>query len=244
MCAKAKLRSEDDRILVKYKLHKKGARYNLLRGIDGDKPRSFKENEYRSWVNRKGDQFYRLDYQMEVEIPERIKALTKKLTDKFKPEDTLQEDYERYMSSILSYIGKEVCERYFLYKLDSVNRFITRDDLEHLNLLVAFDDAVNSFCTILLDVEDLQIVRRWDIKDLSIPDIKHKWISQTSRDFKTRLRNCPNSYFSVFGLCMKKSDNEHWKYLSEEYAKQISKEVDKLMSGQLRMGLFRMKEGK
>lgn len=232
--------NHDIDLLVKYKYHKKSTRYNALRNITNEPPRSLKEEDYKHWLNNKSNTYDArydiIDYFMETVIPERIMYLTKCLVVFTKPRDISKSDYELHISRILSYVGKSVMDKYFYDKIPSVNRWLKPEDLHLLDLLTAFNEGLSDFCTCIRKGE---MIRVWDSDLLHLPGVKCKWYTQTDRDFKFKVEKAGEAYRFMFGLSLKDKNNKSWAYFSDEHVNKMSDDIDSIVMGNELEPLFK-----
>lgn len=228
-------------ILVKYKYNKRSFRFNALRNVTNDPLRTMNEEKYKYWINDKskryGNHYSRLDHQMEVEIPERIKELTKMLVVYTMPETTNEREYELHISRNLSYVAKSVIDKYFYDKLPAVDEFLSPTELQYIDLLEAFNMAVAEFCTFygkpLPGKNKVTKVIKWDNKHL--PDFKSQWMTQTDRDFKYRIAKAGITYMSLLGYHLKNmradGTSRYSKYFTKEHKLDIEATVNKVATG-------------
>lgn len=238
--------NSEDKLLVKYKYHKRSSRYNALRNITNEPIRTMNDEKYKYWINdkvQKYNPYYNLlNYQMESAIPERILELTKNLVVFTKPKDASKKEYELHITRILGYIAKSVIDKYFYDKLPIVNRWIAPEDMEHIDLLTAFNEGVNDFCTFTKIVDGKsQTVRAWDDYGLRLPVLKTKWLTQTDRDFKYRIAKSGDTYRMFLGICLKEGSKGNWNYFNDDHVNAMSDEVDKLAMGKVLQGIYKKK---
>lgn len=231
----------DNTLLVKYKYHRRSFRFNALRNVTNDPLISMNDQKYQYWINDKcrryGNDYSRLDYQMEVEIPERIKELTKKLVVYTMPNTTDERVYELHISRNLCYVARSVIDKYFYDRLPIVDEFITPSDLKYIDLVEAFNMAVAEFCTYYGKPQQgknkVAKFIKWDNDNL--PDFKSQWMTQTDRDFKYRIARAGITYMSLLGYHFKhmRADgtSKYSKYFSKEHKIDIESTVDKLATG-------------
>lgn len=238
----------DEQLFVKYKYHKRSNRYNALRNVTNEPPSPMNDEKYTHWLNEKcqryNDYYYALNYQMENTVPERIKELTKYLVVYTKPKFVEQKVYELHISRILCYIAKSVIDKYFFDKIPHINEWLTPDDLEHVDLLTAFNEGVNDFC-IYNDGKDdngeTMFYRSWDEKQLHLPSYNAQWLTKTDRMFRFKIAKAGDTYRTFLGMCLKEESSVCWKYFNDDHVNDMSDEVDKLVMGKVLQGIYKKK---
>lgn len=238
----------DEQLFVKYKYHKRSTRYNALRNVTNEPPSPMNDEKYKYWINAKCQRYNpyynRLDYQMENDVPERIKELTRYLVVYTKPDYVEKKVYELHISRILCYIAKSVIDKYFFDKIPHINEWLTPEDLEHVDLLTAFNEGVNDFCTYVAgknDKGESVICRAWNDKELHLPAHNAQWLTKTDRVFRFKIAKAGDSYRTFLGMCLKEESSECWRYFNDDHVNAMSDEVDKLVTGKVLQGIYKKK---
>lgn len=237
----------DETLFVKYKYHKRSTRYNALRNVTNEPISSMNDEKYKYWINSKcqkyNPHYNRLDYQMENDVPERIKELTKYLVVYTKPDYVDKKVYELHISRTLSYIAKSVIDKYFYDKMPNINEWLTPEDLEHVDLLTAFNEGVNDFCTCVekLPNGESRYHRVWSDKELHLPAYNAQWLTKTDRVFRFKIAKAGDTYRMFLGMCLREESSSCWNYFNDDHVNAMSDEVDKLVMGKDLQGLYQKK---
>lgn len=239
--------TSDDVLFVKYKYHKRSTRYNALRNVTNEPPRPMNDEKYKYWINEKCQRYNpyynMLDYQMSTAVPERIQELIKYLVVYTKPDYVEKKVYELHVSRILCYIAKSVIDKYFFDKIPHINEWLAPENLEHVDLLTAFNEGVSDFCIYVKKEDDGKLThhRAWDDKMLHLPAYNAQWLTKTDRVFRFKISKAGDSYRTFLGICLKDEGSKYWSYFNDDHVNGISDEVDKLVMGKELNGLYKGK---